>query len=213
MMPSLASDFSFISALIAFVLAILNVTVLHSLLTVFLLNRTPVRKSNGTCKNTPPTFSPQKSNNSTFPIILNKSYGGFTVSVEGYKLYAQKRGLKLYYYRYVDEEGDTFIYKRYLAEELKKEDLHPIFYFSSIKDLGEYTNERPTDPTIILDLDKGHREDPILVEVVRELGQSANTFLSDLKIVDVPISFANGNYTIDDYDGIETLHEKIKHIY
>lgn len=166
-----------------------------------------------TRKTTPPTFSPQKSNNSTFPIILNKCYGGFAVSNEGYKLYAQKRGLKLYYYKYVDEEEDTFIYKRYSVEELQEKDLHPIFYFYSIRDLGEYTSERPIDPAIILDLDEGHREDPVLVEVIRELGQSANTYFSNLKIVDVPISFANGNYTIDDYDGLETLHEKVQHLY
>lgn len=166
-----------------------------------------------TRKTTPTTFSPQKSNNSTFPIILNKSYGGFSVSNEGYKLYAQKCGLKLYYYRYVGEEGDAFIYKRYPVEELQKEDLHLICYFYSTKDLGEYTSERPIDPAIVVDLDEGHREDPVLIEVVRELGQSANTYLSNLKIVDVPISFANGNYTIDNYDGIETLHEKVKHIY
>lgn len=166
-----------------------------------------------TRKTTPPTFSPQKSNNSTFPIILNKSYGGFDVSIEGYKLYAQKRGLKLYYYRHVGEEEDAFIYKRYPVEELQEKDLHPIFYFYSTKDLGEYTSERPIDPTILLDLDEGHREDPVLVEVVRELGQSANTYLSNLQIVDVPISFANNNYTVDSYDGIETLHEKIQHLY
>lgn len=167
-------------------------------------------------KNTPPTFSPQKSNNSTFPIILNKSYGGFDVSFEGYKLYAQKRGLKLYYYDYVGKKEDAFVYKRYPIEELQKEDLchhHPILYFYSIKDLGEYTDERPIDPAIVLNLDEEHREDPVLVEVVRELGQSVNTFASDLKIVDVPISFANGNYTIDSYDGIETLHEKIKYTF
>lgn len=167
-----------------------------------------------TRKTTPPTFSPQKSNNSTFPIILNKSYGGFSVSNEGYKLYAKKLGLKLYYYKYVGEEGDAFIYKRYPVEELREEDLHPIFYFYSTKDLGEYTSERPIDPAIVLDLDGGeHREDPLLVEVVRELGQAANSYISNLKIVDVPISFANGNYTIDNYDGIETLHEKVQHIY
>lgn len=166
-----------------------------------------------TRKTTPHTFLPQKSNNSTFPIILNKSYGGFAVSNEGYKLYAKKLGLKLYYYKYVGEEGDTFIYKRYPIEELQKEDLHLIFYFYSTKDLGEYTSERPIDPAIVFNLDEGHREDPVLIEVVRELGQLANTYVSNLKIIDIPISFANSNYTIDNYDGIETLHEKVKHLY
>ncbi len=49
------------------------------------------------------------------------------------------------------------------------------------------------------------RTDPKLVEVVEKLGLRANGPLADLRVVDIP---ENVEYYIDDYDGIETIHEK-----
>lgn len=50
-----------------------------------------------------------------------------------------------------------------------------------------------------------NRDDPILIQVIEELGEEANDELSKLKIVEIP---ENVEYYIDDYDGIETIHEK-----
>ena len=46
------------------------------------------------------------------------------------------------------------------------------------------------------------RADPILIEVVEELGEKANTRFSDLQIVDIPVGEL---YRIDEYDGLETV--------
>ena len=48
------------------------------------------------------------------------------------------------------------------------------------------------------------RTDPKLVEVVEKLGFRANGECADLKIVDIPEDI---EYYIDDYDGVETVHE------
>lgn len=53
------------------------------------------------------------------------------------------------------------------------------------------------------DLDHGgNRADPVLVQVVEELGDRANTRFSDLRIRDVP---AGTKYRIDEYDGNESV--------
>lgn len=48
----------------------------------------------------------------------------------------------------------------------------------------------------------GNRADPVLVQVVEELGDRANTRFSDLRIKDVP---AGTKYRIDEYDGHESV--------
>ena len=48
------------------------------------------------------------------------------------------------------------------------------------------------------------RTNPALVAVVEKLGQAASGKLSDLEVIEVPDDLA---YDIEDYDGIETIHE------
>jgi hypothetical protein len=47
--------------------------------------------------------------------------------------------------------------------------------------------------------------DPVLVQVVRELGKRANSRYSDLKIVEIP---ADVEWQINEYDGVEWVAEK-----
>ena len=50
--------------------------------------------------------------------------------------------------------------------------------------------------------DDFRRDDPILVQVVEELGERANTRFSDLRITEIP---AGTKYRIDEYDGNESV--------
>ena len=52
------------------------------------------------------------------------------------------------------------------------------------------------------ELDRGNRADPILAQVVEELGKKANTRFSDLMIRELP---AGTKYRIDEYDGNERV--------
>jgi len=49
------------------------------------------------------------------------------------------------------------------------------------------------------------RDNPILVEVVKELKDRANGYFSDLKIVKIP---EDVKYYIHEYDGYEEVHEE-----
>jgi hypothetical protein len=49
------------------------------------------------------------------------------------------------------------------------------------------------------------RDDPVLVQVVRELGDQANARLSELKIVEIPASV---DWIIEEYDGKEWIAER-----
>lgn len=138
-------------------------------------------------------------------VILNKCYGGFGASYLAHKLYAKKK------YN-VDE---IFIYKwtkngyvKICSDTIDKK-LFRFYSFYSIKDFGDFITheERDKIKDSFLLLDDKYREDPIFIEVVEELGEKANTFCSDLKIVEIPDDL---DYVIDDYDGIETLHQKVQ---
>lgn len=48
------------------------------------------------------------------------------------------------------------------------------------------------------------RADPDLVAVIEELGAKANGRHADLKVVEIPDGI---EWEIDEYDGIETIHE------
>lgn len=49
------------------------------------------------------------------------------------------------------------------------------------------------------------RNDPKLVKVVEELGKEANGQFANLKIIEIPDDI---EWDIEDYDGMESIHEK-----
>lgn len=49
------------------------------------------------------------------------------------------------------------------------------------------------------------RDDPLLVQVVKEMGEEADGFCAQLKVVTIPDGV---DWEIDEYDGSETIHEK-----
>ena len=79
-------------------------------------------------------------------------------------------------------------------------------YFT--KDFGDNVKIEDKDyEKYSLYLDGDYREDKILIEVVEELKEKANGNYSNLKIVEIP---DNLKYVIDEYDGIETLHQEVE---
>ena len=138
-------------------------------------------------------------------VILNKCYGGFDVSIETYKLYAKKKGLNLYFYDYDYDysEGIQDIYKKIGEPNDTRYFLHCF-----IKDMGDNVVISDDDyKKYSLWLNRDYREDPTLIEVVEELGEKASSPYSNLRIVEIPDDL---DYVIDDDDGIETLHEKVR---
>lgn len=133
-------------------------------------------------------------------VILNKCFGGFSVSQEAYELYAKKKGIELFAYKLEIVSGKP-IYK-------KTDTGNSIFTITFTKDFGDYIELSDDDfDKYYLGLDESHREDPVLIEVVEELGERANSPFSKLVVVDIPDGM---EYEIDDYDGVETLHQKVE---
>ena len=143
-------------------------------------------------------------------IILNKDYGGFLASYKAHQMYAKRKlGIdKIYIYKfYVDEVKDESGYFVKYKHYYKKEDADQgIFNCYVLKDLGDVVQTLDTE--YILCLDGNYREDPILISLVEELGDEVNSSFSSLKVVEIPDELI-GNYMIDDYDGWETLHQKV----
>lgn len=134
-------------------------------------------------------------------VILNKCYGGFGVSIEAYKLYAKKKRLTLYFYDF-DYRDRQIIYKK-IGEPTDNKCFHCF-----TKDMGDNVAISEDDyKEYSLWLYKDYREDPTLIQVVEELGEKANSPYSNLRIVEIPDDL---DYVIDNYDGIETLHEKVR---
>lgn len=128
-------------------------------------------------------------------IILNKCFGGFGLSKEGYELYAKKKGLKLISYNSKVENG-KFIYR--------KTDKEDIFNHYFTKDLGDNVEISDEDyEKYHLYLREKAREDKTLIEVVEELGEKASGMCGKLKVVEIP---DNAHYVIDEYDGIEIIY-------
>lgn len=126
-------------------------------------------------------------------VILNKCYGGFGVSDAAYRMYAAKSGLDLFAY---DVSGNRL--------PVGSSNFCVTYY---TKDFGEHLDRKNEDTRgYFFRLDDSHRTDPLLIEVVKELGDDADSAFSKLKIVDIPDGM---DYVIDDYDGIETLHQKV----
>jgi hypothetical protein len=108
-------------------------------------------------------------------IVINKRCGGFHLSKEAVLLYGEKKGLNI------------------LAEEDKV-----------IKGLNHYFLNEDKEESSFAEWEI-ERNDPVLVEVVEQLGDLANSRYAKLKIVEVPDDV---KWYIYDYYGVEEVHEE-----
>ncbi|MEK6860432.1 MAG: hypothetical protein AABY07_00535 [Nanoarchaeota archaeon] len=112
-------------------------------------------------------------------IIINKCYGGFSLSQEAILWLIKNKGWKTA----LDDSNDDSIK---ITEWTKKDD---------IKCFGRYSaSEYRID-----------RTDKDLVECVEVLGNEANGRYANLKIIEIPDGI---EYEIDEYDGVESIAEK-----
>lgn len=132
-------------------------------------------------------------------IILNKCYGGFSLSRKAYELYAKKKGFDLFIYKLEIKTGNLFY--------IKTNEDNSLYTTYTNKDLGDVVVDIAKEDMLFLD--DSYREDETLIEVVEELGKEANSKFSDLTIVEIPNDVAE-DYVIDNYDGIETLHKRVQ---
>ncbi len=107
-------------------------------------------------------------------IIINKCYGGFGLSEEAVLLYGKKKGLNIIA----------------VKDKIMKNLCH---YYLNEKIESNYFSDRDIQ-----------RNDPVLIEVVEELGKKANGYCAELKIVEIPDDV---EWIIEEYDGKEWIAE------
>lgn len=121
----------------------------------------------------------------TTKIVINRCFGGFGLSEEGMRRYAELKGLPFYVWsdpKYSDS------------------DLLKMYFTADPSGMTEIDNEFYRKYSLYdKDID---RTDPALVQVVEELGEKASSWASKLVVEEVPKGTL---YRIDDYDGFETL--------
>ena len=130
-------------------------------------------------------------------IVINKCYGGFGLSDAAMHRYAELKGITIY-----PEIGGLFNTYYTVPEDQRVPPLAGNWNDHSFEVRQAY-NARYKEE-VLYDRDM-ERDDPILIQVVEELGKDANGRCAALKVVEVP----NGiEWDIEEYDGQEWVAEK-----
>lgn len=130
-------------------------------------------------------------------VVINTYYGGFGLSFAGLKRY----------YEIKFPERKLYLYKRDFSTDTYtkvSEGEYDNFYTDIFdKDFGSTFKENDIDYNIFNDhfvsIHNFERTDPVLVQVVEELGDKANGEYSELQVVEI----SGRKYRICEYDGME----------
>lgn len=137
-------------------------------------------------------------------IVINKCYGGFGLSNEAIALYLKKIGKECFFYKQIGykHNGKEVHIKISNEEAYNDNNLFNISVYT--KDVGEEIYKHINEYYWYNDFDND-RSNKELIETIEELGENkASGQLAELKIVEIP---DGAEYEIDEYDGIETIHE------
>jgi hypothetical protein len=131
-------------------------------------------------------------------VVANRCWGGFGLSHKAVMQYAELAGFELYPFvekrinGHIDFESQTF------EPYVDGMDVYLIHYSKKPLNNGKYEDDSYFSDGEI------ERNDPILIRVIEELGKEANGSHAELEVVEIPDGI---EWTIDDYDGMETVEE------
>jgi len=124
-------------------------------------------------------------------VVINNCHGGFGLSDEAIERYIDLRGLCLY--KDVNSTWKTISY--YTVPVAEFEESH-----QQDKKTGDYVKSN----ALCWSEYDIERNDPLLIQVVEEMGENVNTRFSELKVVEIPDDVA---WHIQEYDGLEWVAE------
>lgn len=107
-------------------------------------------------------------------IVINKCYGGFSISHKAVMRYAELKGIKII----TKDDDEIGLFTHYYLDEVKEDNFFSIYSLE--------------------------RTDPVLIQVVEELGSEADGECAKLKIVEIPDQI---DWYINEYDGLESIHQ------
>jgi hypothetical protein len=131
-------------------------------------------------------------------IVINSCFGGFGLSEEAFELYLNKKGIK--FYKKPNVSGSKFFTGGYYT--VPPEQYDKVAEDGRKKD-GDY--REINSKNWYLSADDIARDDPILIEVITELGKKASGICADLRIIEIP---GGVDWEISDYNGMEKVCEK-----
>lgn len=132
-------------------------------------------------------------------IVVNRCYGGFGLSDKAVEMVMKRKGLGCFRYKQTKYKYRDGVEEYTRCEAFSGSDI--LTHYLTV-DLGEKTSKLPNE--IYWYYGNLERDDTDLVAVVEELGKEANGKFSELEVVEIPDSV---KWEIDNYDGIETIHE------
>jgi hypothetical protein len=148
-------------------------------------------------------------------IVVNKCFGGFSLSALGVKRLAELNGKKCYLFTTEFKDNKSF----HIPTTIEECDNSLFFSAYTVPNPDEYTAaskewHKMTDAEkdehnrkydeISLSVRPEKRTDKLLIQVVKELGSKANGSCAKLEIIEIPDDV---NWQIDEYDGLESVHE------
>ncbi|MGD9670241.1 MAG: hypothetical protein AB7U75_14585 [Hyphomicrobiaceae bacterium] len=136
-------------------------------------------------------------------VVYNACFGGFSLSSKAIERYAELAGMTLYpepssFHRGEGDLENCTLWK--VPPDQRKPRLRQEDWYKASQEEREAANNFYSQNTFYpRDLE---RHDPLLVQVVEELGDDASGTYARLRIEDVPSGM---QYRIDEYDGSERV--------
>lgn len=147
-------------------------------------------------------------------VVYNEGFGGFGLSPKAIERYFELKGQKLYTYYQISHFDKEDLLVKEASEALEKELKEGYFRRNAFFTSKDFGDETPLTAEVwesqVADWEweeelRRDRTNPILAQVVEELGSEVNAKYSNLKIREIP---DGTSYTIKSYDGAESVMTK-----
>jgi hypothetical protein len=137
-------------------------------------------------------------------LVINKCYGGFSLSLEAIRAYAKAKGETLYFYHRTKYKHEGGVDECERMDEVG--DITDSFMtYKLLDDVGKRVGGDALYQARWLHDRDISRDDKDLVGVVEELGsERASGKFAQLEIVEIP---DGANWELEEYDGIEWVSE------
>jgi hypothetical protein len=134
-------------------------------------------------------------------IVINICHGGFGLSQAAVERYHDIKGQSIWI---ENNRRCTLVKTVWLVPPEQRVKLKEGDQWQAMTDQEKLEHNNHYNDQVWSDRELA-RDDPVLVQVVKELGDRANARLSELKIVEIPASV---DWIIEEYDGKEWIAER-----